>query len=193
MIKAQTFQIDDISVSHSKYSHYCVETLGNIKCWLRDDFNMKNIGQQDISVFHKIDHSTLPGAPFGQAKHIASKCFNTYTLLINGQLFSLEEITLSSEQRTENSIIHYIISPHDLRTHSSEAEHEAIRKKLTTKETNVLVLLSKGHSMSRIAKQLNLSPHTVDSHRLNLCKKLNVKRTTQLAVWAYKLGLLEDV
>jgi len=84
-----------------------------------------------------------------------------------------------------------IISPFDLRVHYIGAKQEIISQNLSPRETEVLILLSKGNSMTSIAKQLFLSSHTIDPYRLNLCNKLKVRRTTELAVWAYKLRLLE--
>ena len=190
-MKTHEIHIGTVPIAYARYSHYCTETSGNSKRWLRDDFNVKEIKSSQVSIFSKVDHTNLPGFPFGQTEKSAPDGYKKYTLLVNEVLYTMEEITQTSDQLNENSIVHYIISPFKLRVHSIGAKSKVIREKLSPRETEVLVLISKGHSMTSIAKQLYLSPYTIDSHRLNLCKKLKVRRTTELAVWAYKLGLLE--
>ena len=190
-MEANDLYIGSVPITYNKFSHYCMESSGKTKRWLRDDFQIKYVQQKEISVFSKIDHGDLPGLPFGGPAQIRRKDYKKYTLLIHDKLYAMEEIILSSEQLMESEIIHYIISNHDLRVHSVGAKQEEILSKLSDREIQVLVMLAKGQSMRNIANQLFLSPHTIDSHRLNLCKKLQVRRTTELAVWAYKLGLLE--
>jgi two-component system, NarL family, response regulator DegU len=45
---------------------------------------------------------------------------------------------------------------------------------LTVAERNVLKLIAKNMSSKEIAKQLLISPKTVDNHRTNICAKLNI-------------------
>jgi DNA-binding NarL/FixJ family response regulator len=47
--------------------------------------------------------------------------------------------------------------------------------RLTEREEEVLVLIGQGLPNRRIAEQLGLSVHTVDTHRRNICQKLGVK------------------
>ncbi|MFN9661375.1 MAG: response regulator transcription factor, partial [Cyanobacteriota bacterium] len=46
---------------------------------------------------------------------------------------------------------------------------------LTEREEQVLLLIGQGLSSLRIAEQLGLSIHTVDTHRRNIRQKLGVK------------------
>ena len=46
---------------------------------------------------------------------------------------------------------------------------------LTKREIEVLQLLSKGTKNSFIAQKLFISPHTVEVHKSNIVKKLNLK------------------
>lgn len=183
--------IGNVPIYHSRYSHYCTESSGKSKRWMRDDFEIKSVNQNHISVFSKIAHEDLIGFPFEQPMEKKRTGYKKYTLLVRDKLYSMEEIILSSDQLKGSDVIHYIISPHDLRVHSVGSKQEEILDTLTEREKEVIVMLAKGQSMTSIARHLFLSPHTIDSHRINLCKKLNVRRTTELAVWAYKLGLLD--
>ncbi len=62
---------------------------------------------------------------------------------------------------------------------------------LTPRETEVLHLLAKGHSNTRIASRLGISPHTVKSHVINIFNKLGVNDRIQAAVAATKRQIIE--
>jgi two-component system, NarL family, invasion response regulator UvrY len=62
---------------------------------------------------------------------------------------------------------------------------------LTTRETEILTLIAHGHSTQVIADTLFLSPHTVQTHRKSIIKKLNIKSPTQFVIYAMGLGLLK--
>lgn len=62
---------------------------------------------------------------------------------------------------------------------------------LSERELELLRLLAKGYSTHRAAETLNLSPHTIHSHRKNIIKKLNIKSPTQYVLHAIDLGLIK--
>jgi DNA-binding NarL/FixJ family response regulator len=53
-------------------------------------------------------------------------------------------------------------------------------KVLTDRELEIFRLIGAGNSTSTIAEQLFLSPHTVDTHRENIKKKLGFKNAAEL-------------
>ncbi len=61
---------------------------------------------------------------------------------------------------------------------------------LSKREMEILSLMAKGHSNDEIAEKLFISLSTVKSHNQNLFQKLDVKRRTQAAEKAKKLGLI---
>ena len=65
-----------------------------------------------------------------------------------------------------------------------------IRDSITSREREILGLLSKGHNSKEISEMLFLSPHTVDYHRRQLLKKTNSKNIAQLIGIAYHMGIL---
>jgi DNA-binding NarL/FixJ family response regulator len=52
---------------------------------------------------------------------------------------------------------------------------------LTVRETEILDFIAHGLTSKQIARQLNISPYTVNTHRDNLRRKLGVHNGAQLA------------
>lgn len=61
---------------------------------------------------------------------------------------------------------------------------------LTEREKEVLQLLAEGKSNKDVAQLLNLSPHTIDSHRTNLMHKLELHNTAELVLYAVRKGII---
>ncbi|GAB5523771.1 MAG: response regulator [Roseivirga sp.] len=59
---------------------------------------------------------------------------------------------------------------------------------LSEREMEIVKLISKGNSSAEIAGQLNISVHTVNSHRKNILKKLGLKSPTELIIYAAERG-----
>ncbi len=62
---------------------------------------------------------------------------------------------------------------------------------LTARETEVLELIARGNSTLAIADRLFLSPHTVQTHRKSIIRKLNIKSPTEFVIYALDFGLLK--
>lgn len=60
----------------------------------------------------------------------------------------------------------------------------------TNKEREVLTLVSYGLTTKEIASRLNLSHHTVESHRKNLLKKFQAKNSAELV---HKIFVVQPV
>lgn len=62
---------------------------------------------------------------------------------------------------------------------------------LTDRELEVAKYLSIGKTNHEIAKELDISVKTVDTHRLHVMQKLNLKNNAQLVHYAVRYGWLE--
>jgi len=60
---------------------------------------------------------------------------------------------------------------------------------LSPREFEVLLLITKGQRTVDIADKLNVSVHTINSHRKNILKKLNLKSPAELIVYAMESGM----
>jgi DNA-binding NarL/FixJ family response regulator len=63
---------------------------------------------------------------------------------------------------------------------------------LTEREREILQLVAEGHSTKEIAAKLGISAKTVDNHRTNLMRKLNIHDVASLTRHALEHGLLDD-
>ncbi len=61
---------------------------------------------------------------------------------------------------------------------------------LTHRETEILRLIAEGGRNKNIATDLCISVKTVEKHRSNLMRKLNLHNSTALAAYAYKSGIV---
>jgi DNA-binding CsgD family transcriptional regulator len=71
--------------------------------------------------------------------------------------------------------------------------NESIKKNktiLSTREIEVLDLVSKGFVSKEIADKLYVSVNTVNNHRQNILEKINATNTSEAVIYARNLGLL---
>ena len=62
---------------------------------------------------------------------------------------------------------------------------------LTDRERQILSLVASGNSNKEIAERLGVSPKTVDNHRTNLMRKLDVHSVAELLNYALREGYLD--
>jgi two-component system, NarL family, response regulator NreC len=69
--------------------------------------------------------------------------------------------------------------------------HRAVAEdKLSVREVEVLRLIALGHTSVEIARQLHLSPRTVETHRARIHRKLALATRAELVAYALRRGLL---
>ncbi len=104
---------------------------------------------------------------------------------------SLQEVgmAIQSTAKGEKFFCHKILDIIMEKRFGVESEMETMG--LTTRETEILKLIAHGHSSLAIAEKLFLSPHTVQTHRKSIIKKLNIKSPTEFVIYAMDLGLLK--
>ena len=62
---------------------------------------------------------------------------------------------------------------------------------LTDREREVLQLIAEGHTNQKIADTLFISVKTVEAHRSNIMRKLDIHDITQLVKYAIKKGIVD--
>jgi DNA-binding NarL/FixJ family response regulator len=74
--------------------------------------------------------------------------------------------------------------------HSVANPSPAEAAEITPREKEVLALVAGGHSTKQIADQLKISIRTVETHRINMLKKMGVNNSAELIKKAFESGLL---
>jgi DNA-binding NarL/FixJ family response regulator len=72
------------------------------------------------------------------------------------------------------------------------AQNSILRDHLTSREIEIIKLIVEGYSNAEIAEKLIRSPRTIDTHRTNIMKKINVHNIAGLIKYAMANGLMED-
>ncbi len=79
----------------------------------------------------------------------------------------------------------------DLNRHNASVTPEFARlASLTAREREILVLIAQGKTNPEIAEMLFVSIKTVDTHRVNLMRKLDIHQVALLTQFALKAGLI---
>ncbi len=63
---------------------------------------------------------------------------------------------------------------------------------LTTRQTEVLCLIAKGHSSKGVARELNLSVKTIETHRAQIMERLGIRDVAGLVRYAIRSGLVSQ-
>lgn len=74
----------------------------------------------------------------------------------------------------------------------SKEEENCEPTPLTTREIEIVRLIAKGLIAKEIASELNLSVHTVYTHRKKIMKKLAISSSSELILYAVNQGILEE-
>lgn len=74
--------------------------------------------------------------------------------------------------------------------HRAETELTPVDKELTPREREVLTYIAEGYTNREIAEALVISVKTVDRHRENIMRKLNLHNRVELVKYAIEKGLI---
>jgi DNA-binding NarL/FixJ family response regulator len=85
-----------------------------------------------------------------------------------------------------NKVLDFILE----KSFASPADNSAPTP-LTPREKEIVVLTAQGLIAKEIAAQLNLSTHTVYTHKKRIMKKLELKSPVQLVMYALENGMIE--
>lgn len=77
-----------------------------------------------------------------------------------------------------------------LRVTKGDSAGRVVGEALTSREREVLKLIADGYSNQEIAEHLGLSRKTVDSHRANAMRKLDLHDVTEVVKYAIRTGLI---
>lgn len=106
---------------------------------------------------------------------------------------SKEEIIkgLRSTAKGEKYFCSYVLNVlMEQNTDDQELKDQKIVQQLTERELEITKLIAVGKKNKEIAEELNVSPHTIHTHRKNILKKLGVSSALELSICAKEAGLI---
>jgi DNA-binding NarL/FixJ family response regulator len=90
------------------------------------------------------------------------------------------------------SVSRVIVENYVTRSTTSTGRNEKTKPQhaLTTREREILQLIAEGYLHQQISERLKISVRTVDTHRNNIMKKLDLHDTASLVTYAIKNGIV---
>jgi len=119
-------------------------------------------------------------------KRIMSKKIDGYLLKteVHDSLISAMKKVISGKKHVSEKVVSYLMDDY-----AEEAENKASKKDLTKREIEIIKLISEGMTSRQIARELDISQRTVETHRYRLMEKLKFTNTAELI----KFAVYEDI
>jgi DNA-binding NarL/FixJ family response regulator len=103
------------------------------------------------------------------------------------ELIDAVDATLNNRKYFSNDIMDVLIE----RRTTVRTPNEQV--KLTATETEIVRLITQGHTTKEIADKRNLSFHTIITHRKNIFRKLSINSTSELMMYAMRNGIIDSL
>ncbi len=136
-----------------------------------------------ISMHSKIDY-IVKAFKSGAMGYLAKE--STADLLLEGI-----EYVLKGHYFMDTSISHKVVNKIIGFPEKQIATSDAGYELLTSREQEVMALLAEGLSAKQVADKLFISSKTVENHRYNIMKKLDLHSAAELVRYAARLGLID--
>ena len=94
------------------------------------------------------------------------------------------------------TVLASVMQGHDFATMDTAHLHQDVKSDmdilgtLTRREMDIISLCAAGKTAKQIAEELNISAHTVENHKDKIFGKLGVKSTSELILYAFRVGLV---
>jgi DNA-binding NarL/FixJ family response regulator len=104
-------------------------------------------------------------------------------------LFAAIEAAAEGRRYLSPAISDTVVSEY-LRLRKDRSESESPFQVLTEREREILRLLTEGKSSKGIAAELSVSPKTIETHRANIMRKLDIHNIADLVRYAISRGIV---
>ena len=104
------------------------------------------------------------------------------------EILNAIKATSKGEKFFCNNVLNYILE----KSFSLESNNDCSPTPLSFREIQIVRLIASGKIAKEIADDLNLSTHTVYTHRKNIMKKLELNSTSELVIYAINHGIIEN-
>lgn len=108
------------------------------------------------------------------------------------ELFSALANVISGKNYLSPSIVDKVVAGYLSGGDTSSASTQTSWDVLTRREREVIKLIAEGNRTKEIATYLSLSPKTIEKHRTNLMRKLDLHNVSEVTMYAIKNGFVGD-
>jgi two-component system invasion response regulator UvrY len=162
------------------------------------DFNSLGISSKQISIISKTFRKLqiLAITDYLSKNEMQSVLNNGVTSYLlkecdKDEIIEALHATYNGERFLCGKVAHYLASYEELEIIRPELEKVSCQGLgITDRELDIIRLISEGLSNKLIADRLELSTHTVNTHRKNIMNKLNIANTAGIVMFAVKNKLL---
>jgi DNA-binding NarL/FixJ family response regulator len=126
---------------------------------------------------HETEEHAVQALRWGAAGFIAKSAASTELELAIRAVVSGERYL--SPQLSKQAILKYLEDPH------------AYLSELTARQYEVLKMIAEGHATKKIARRLDISVKTVETHRAQIMQRLNIHDIAGLVRYALRTGLVK--
>lgn len=110
-----------------------------------------------------------------------------YKTADKNELISAIDATLRCKKCYSDEILDWFLDPEGNKYIPGDLKH------LTVSESEIVKLIANGLTTKEIASKRNISHHTVNTHRKNIFKKMEVSNASELIIHAIKAGWIDNI
>ena len=196
-IKAMLKEVEDLEiVAEAKDTEELIPKLKSFEPQILIlDYNPKYFDSDGLLIWLKSNTSCRVVILSSQEKKwdiIKSLKLNVFAYLTKES--SKEEILkgLRSTAKGEKFFCSYVLNVL-MEQNATREEHNDFKEiqHLTERELEITKLVAAGKKNKAIAEELNLSPHTIHTHRKNILKKLGVSSALELSIYVKETGIID--
>jgi len=170
-------------LDHSK-SGLLITDFSNIDYDGIDD--LKNIRERYPQISILILTNTISKAEFGGLTKAGIKNI-IYKTADKEEIINAIESAIKGKKYYSDEILDLFLDVNESKYSVEDPKH------LTASEVEIVKLIADGLTTKEIAARRNISYHTVNTHRKNIFKKLEVSNVSELTMHAIKSGLIENI
>ena len=148
--------------------------------------DLKTIREKYPNLVMLILTNTLNKADFSGLSRLGIKNI-IYKNVDRDELFSAIEATLKCKKYYSEEIIDAFLETGESKFNVEET------KNMTVSEIEIVKMIANGLTTKEIAMKRNISHHTVNTHRKNIFRKLEVSNASELIILAIKSGWIDNI
>ena len=177
-------QIDLYKILETVSSGLLITDFANIDYDGIDD--LKNIRQKYPQISVLILTNAITRQEFSGLSKLGIRNI-IYKTADKDELFSAIESTLKGRKFYSDEVLDLFIDLNESKYIPEDPKY------LTTSEIEIVKLIANGLTTKEIASKRNISYHTVNTHRKNIFRKVEVSNASELIIHAIKAGWIDNI